>query len=43
MGRGNFEGVNGRAIVKYRETLHSSVQKWLNDRDAIWVVGLDGP
>ena len=36
MGRGNFEGTdnfeggNGRSIGKYRGTLRSSVQKWLN-------------
>jgi len=29
MGRGNFWG-NGRPIVKYKDTLRSSVQKWLN-------------
>jgi len=27
MGRGNFEGRKGRLIVKYRDTLRSSVQK----------------
>jgi len=30
MGRGNFEGGKGRPIVKYRDTLQSSAQKWLN-------------
>jgi len=30
MGRGNFEGVKGHPIVKYRDILRSSVQKWLN-------------
>jgi len=30
MGRGNFEGEKGRSIVKYRDTLQSSVQKRLN-------------
>jgi len=30
MGRGNFEGGKGRSIVKYRDTLQSSVQKQLN-------------
>jgi len=30
MGMGNFEGGKGRPIVKYRDTLQSSVQKWLN-------------
>jgi len=30
MGRGNFEGGKGRPIVKYRDTLRSSVQKPLN-------------
>jgi len=29
MERGNFEG-EGKPIVKYRNTLQSSVQKWLN-------------
>jgi len=29
MGRGYFE-VEGMAIVKYRDTLRSFVQKWLN-------------
>jgi len=30
MGRGNCEGRKGRPIVKYRDTLRSSVQKRLN-------------
>ena len=30
MGRGKFLGENGRPIVKYRDTLRSSVQRWLN-------------
>ena len=30
MGRGNFEGGKRRSIVKYRDTLQSSVQKRLN-------------
>ena len=30
MGRGNFDGRKGRPIVKYRDTLRSSVIKWLN-------------
>jgi len=30
MGSGNFEGRKGRPIVKYRDTLLSSVQKRLN-------------
>jgi len=30
MGRGNFEGGKGWPIVKYSDTLQSSVQKWLN-------------
>jgi len=30
MGRGNFEREKGRPIVKYRDTLRSSVQKRLN-------------
>jgi len=42
--RGQFVGGKGRPIVKYRDTLRSSVQKWLNrDRDAVWVMGSDGP
>jgi len=30
MGRGNFEGGMACHVVKYRDTLWSSVQKWLN-------------
>jgi len=30
MGRGEFLGENGRPIVNYRDTLWSSVQRWLN-------------
>jgi len=30
MGRGNFLGSNGRPMVKYRDTLRSSVQRQLN-------------
>jgi len=30
MGRSNFEGGKGRPIVKYRDTLQSSVQRRLN-------------
>jgi len=30
MGRGNFEGKQGRPIVKSRDTLRSSMQKRLN-------------
>jgi len=30
MGRGKFLGENGRPIVKYRDTLRSSVQRRLN-------------
>jgi len=30
MGRGKFFGENGRPIVKYRDTLRSSVQRRLN-------------
>ena len=30
MGRGKFFGKNGRPIVKYRDTLQSSVQRRLN-------------
>jgi len=41
MGRGNFEG-EGLPIVKYRDSLWSFVQKRLNHRDAVWVMGSDG-
>jgi len=34
MGSGNFEG-KGRPIVKYRETLRSSVQNGRSDRDVL--------
>jgi len=30
MGSGHFERGTGRPIVKYRDTLQSSMQKWLN-------------
>ena len=30
MERGKFWGENGHPIVKYRDTLRSSVQRWLN-------------
>jgi len=40
MVRGNFEG-EGHPIVKYRDTLWLSVQKWLNQ--ARYLLGLDGP
>jgi len=30
MGRGNFQGGKGCPTVKYRDTLRSSVQEWLN-------------
>ena len=43
MGRGNFEGGKSHLIVKYRDTLWSSVQKRLNRLDAVWVMGSDGP
>jgi len=43
MGRSNFEGGKGRPIVKYRDTLRSSVQKGQTDPDAVWLVGSDGP
>jgi len=44
MGMGNFEGEEGRPIVKYRDTLWSSVQKRLNrSRCRLGCVGLDGP
>ena len=39
MGRGNFEG-EWHPIVKYRDTLQSSVQKQLNQFRCVWVVGL---
>ena len=42
-GKGNFEAGKGRPIVKYRDTLRSSVQKRLTDRDAVWVLGSNGP
>jgi len=37
-----FRG-EGRPIVKYRDTLWSSVQKQLNRSRCLWVVGSDGP
>jgi len=37
MGTGNFEGGVGRPTIKYRDTLRR------NDRDAVWVLGSDGP
>jgi len=40
MRRDNFEEENGRLIVKYRDTLRSSVQK--TTEHAAWVVGSDG-
>jgi len=42
MGRGNFEG-KGCPIVKYRDTLRSTVQKRLRRSNAAWVVGSKGP
>jgi len=50
MGRGNFEGGKGHPIVKYRETLRSSLQKqpnrlrWRLGCGLGWAVGivLDG-
>jgi len=42
-GKGRFWGEKGRPIVKYRDTLQSSVQNGRTDRDAIWVVSLEGP
>ena len=45
-GKGSFEGGKGWPIVKYWETLQSSVQKQLNRTtggDAIWVLGSDWP
>jgi len=43
MGRGKFLGENGHPIVKYGDTLRSSVQRRGTDKDAVWVVGSDGP
>jgi len=43
MGRGNIEGGKGRPIVKYRNTAVICVKKGRTDRDAVWVVGSDGP
>jgi len=43
MGRGSFEGGKGRPIVKYRDTLRSSVQKRLNQSRCHLSYGLDGP
>jgi len=40
MGRGNFDWGKGHPIVKYRDTLQSSVQKQLNQFRCVWVVGL---
>jgi len=40
MGRGNFEGGKGRPIVKYRDTVRSSVQKWLNQQRYRLLCGL---
>jgi len=41
MGRGNFEGGKGCPIVKYMDTLRSSVQKQLNQLTCS--LGSDGP
>jgi len=41
MERGNFEGRKGHPIVKYRDTLLSSVQKQLNRFRCRWIVSLD--
>jgi len=30
MGRGKFLGENGHPVVKYRDTLRSSVERWLH-------------
>jgi len=32
-----------RLIVMYRDTLWSSVQERFTSRDAVWVLGSDGP
>ena len=42
-GRGNFEGGKGRPIVKYRETLRSSVQEQLNRSRCRLGYGWDEP
>jgi len=43
-GKEQFLGGKGRPIVKYRDTMRSSVQKRpLNRSRCIWVVGLDRP
>jgi len=43
VGKNNFEGEKGRPIVKYRDTMQSSMQKCCNDRDTVWVEDLGGP
>jgi len=43
MARGNFEWLKGRPIVKYTDTLRSSMQSGLTGRDAVCIVGSDGP
>ena len=43
MGRGNFEGEKERPIAKYRDTVRHLCKNGSIDRDAGWVVGLDGP
>jgi len=46
MGRGNFEGGKGRPIVKYSDTMRSSLQRQLNrsrcrlDCGLGWVQGI---
>ena len=42
-GKGQFWGGKGRPIVKCRDTLRSSERNDWTDRDAVWVVGSDGP
>jgi len=43
MKRGNFEGGKGHPIVKYRDTLWSSLQNGRSNRDTVWDnVGSDG-
>ena len=40
---GQFWGRKERPMVKYRDALRSSVQNGWTDRDAVWVMGSNGP
>ena len=42
MGSGKFLGENGRSIVKYRDN-GRLCKDGCTDRDAVWVLGSDGP